>query len=193
MLSQGTKGGFLLQQLSHSSTYGVLKETALKAKENNRLVRGIAFSLLTGMASFSDLVDYNVFAKTQKARQKLIAFTEKKGTQHTGWIKYVLKILDELALYTTEPTKYVGGFSAGKESLPFISWTILEGSLLPLLSVLFFTFAQLFTRALRLGNYSYNKVCRFSTLQTRAYHSRIEKAFAKSVFINTCWQSSADS
>ncbi len=193
MLHQGTKGGFSLQQLSHSSTYGVIKERASNAKENNRLVREITLLLLTGMASFSQLVDYNVFAQTQKARQKLISFTDKKGTQHAGWITYVLKILDELARHASDPAKYVGGFSAGKESLPFISWTILEGSLLPLLSVMFLTFAQLFSRALRSGNYSYNKACRFRILQTRAFHSRIEKVSAKRVFTNTRWQSSADS
>ena len=136
---QGTKGGLFSQQLLHSSTYGVPKERASNAKENNRLVREIFLLLLTGMASFSQLVDYNVFAKTQKARQKLISFTDKKGTQHAGWITYVLKILDELARHASDPAKYVGGFSAGKESLPFISWTILEGSLSPLPSVVYST------------------------------------------------------
>ena len=192
MLHQGTKGGLFSQQLLHSSTYGVPKERASNAKENNRLVREIFLLLLTGMASFSQLVDYNVFAKTQTARQKLISFTDKKGTQHAGWISYVLKILDELARHASDPAKYVGGFSAGKESLPFISWTILEGSLSPLPSVVYSTVAQLFSRASFSGKYSYNKACSGCILRTRAFYSRIEKVLVKRIFTNICWQSSGD-
>jgi len=170
----------------------VPKERASNAKENNRLVREIFLLLLTGMASFSQLVDYNVFAKTQTARQKLISFTDKKGTQHAGWISYVLKILDELARHASDPAKYVGGFSAGKESLPFISWTILEGSLPPLLSVIYPTVSQLLSRASRSGKHSYNKARSGCILRTRASHSRIKKVLVKRISTNICWPSSGE-